>query len=935
MSAYSSPDMKAPKSSSSIDEKVRNQVDVTLAAGSLDDQGEDEDNQFINTDDPFPEVPNSPVEDNQLTVRAVLVGCILGAVIAASNIYLGLKTGWTFGASLFGSILGFAILKPLSRAAPTYLGGGYFGPKENNVCQSAATSAGSLGLLFTSGFPAAYQLGLLGAHPKDDIGRLITFTICCAFFGLAFTQPLRQFYILKLKLVFPSGVAAAYTIRSLHVGRNAEANARKKTKALIYAFLGAIVLRVVSEYAPGLLWDWHIFYALNRVGWNWIIRAESWGWIWEWTPAFIGVGMLTGINASYSFLGGSFLAWAVVGPIIVTKGEAFGIIADASIPGYMNYMDMTLTDPIHHPSPRYWLLWPGTLMLLCASFAEVACNWRSLYIAMRSACGMLVQRLHPASKGSYEEDVLDPVPHHERVPFWAWSSVLVLSTIVTCVVMGVQFGQNVGVTILAIIFSFLFSFIGCESSGRTNINPVTSIGNASQLIFGGLGKGQQYAVKRGELLNLLILSIFRRACVERASTSGAAEQAGDMIGDLKTTHLLRASPWAVFIAQLYGAIVSIFMSAGLYVVFSTAYPCINDLSYTTCPFPAPDVQAWRAVAVAVSSNTLPIPPSSGFTAIGLGLAAIVSVVAKYTIVPPKYHDFIPNFNAIGIGWIMNVCTYPVAMAFGSTLAFFWRRMFFNNYQMYCFAVAAGFIAGEGLGGIVNAIFTIAGISGAVWPPSPRSPILMLGRLNQLRVALTSLATPALYRKGVDPSLYRTNMTSASQQPEIATFASGCFWGVEHIFLKHYPPSQNKGIIKTSVGYTGGKESSTNPSYREVCTGSTSHAEALKIEFDPTVVSYAELVEFFYRTHDPTTVNRQGGDVGTQYRSAIFTHSDEQLAMAKRVTEEVQAKHFTPKGVKIVTEIIAAGPWYDAEDYHQLYLFNNPSGYQCPTHRLHW
>jgi uncharacterized oligopeptide transporter (OPT) family protein len=117
--------------------------------------------------------------------------------------------------------------------------------------------------------------------------------------------------------------------------------------------------------------------------------------------------------------------------------------------------------------------------------------------------------------------------------------------------------------------------------------------------------------------------------------------AGDMIGDLKTTHLLRASPRAVFVAQLCGAVVSIFMASGLYVVFSTAYPCINNLNYTTCAFPAPDVQSWRAVSVAVSSSTLPIPPSSGYAAIALGLLAVISVVAKYNVVPPKYHDFVP------------------------------------------------------------------------------------------------------------------------------------------------------------------------------------------------------------------------------------------------------------------------------------------------------
>ncbi|OJA20547.1 hypothetical protein AZE42_07075 [Rhizopogon vesiculosus] len=695
-----SPVMKEKYSSSDEDA-----IDVELNSQEDSDAESVSGGGFINTDDPFPIDPDAPLEEKQLTIRALVVGCALGAVIAASNVYLGLKTGWTFGASLFGSIFGFAILKPLSTTAPRWLGGGYFGPKENNVCQAAASAAGSLGLLFTSGFPAAYQLGLLGATPKDDIARLFTFTICCAFFGLAFSIPLRKFYILKLKLVFPSGVAAAYTIRSLHVGKNAARDAKKKTKALILSFCFAITLRVVSEYAPGLLWDWHIFYALNRVGWNYIIAAESWGWIWEWTPAFIGAGMLTGINSSYSFLGGSFLAWAIIGPVIVHTGKAFGIPAATSIPGQMNYASMSLTDPINHPSPRYWLVWPGTLMLLCTSFTEVACNWKSVYAAGRTMMGALRERFHGDSFEKTDVEVfVDPVPPEDRVPFWLWGGVLIASIIITCAVMGVQYGQNVGITILAIIFAFLFSFIGCESSGRTNINPVTSIGNASQLIFGGIGKGRGYSVQKGELLNSLsgMLAL------------GAAEQAADMISDLKTSHLLRASPKAVFCGQLVGAIVSIFMAAGIYVVFSTAYPCINDLSYTTCSFPTPDVQSWRAVSVAVSSPTLPIPPSSGYTAIGLGIAAVISVVAKHTIVPPKYHNWVPNFNAIGIGFIMNVCTYPLAMFFGSTIAFFWRRKFFNNYEMYCFAIAAGFIAGEGLGGIVNAVLTIGGVSGAVY-----------------------------------------------------------------------------------------------------------------------------------------------------------------------------------------------------------------------------
>jgi peptide-methionine (S)-S-oxide reductase len=125
--------------------------------------------------------------------------------------------------------------------------------------------------------------------------------------------------------------------------------------------------------------------------------------------------------------------------------------------------------------------------------------------------------------------------------------------------------------------------------------------------------------------------------------------------------------------------------------------------------------------------------------------------------------------------------------------------------------------------------------------------------------------------------------SAQAQSQFAIFAAGCFWGVEHIFLKHFPPSENKGILSTAVGYTGGNPLVTNPTYQLVCAGATDHAEAVKIEFDPGVISYEQLVggcsirffrfglpnstpkfeEFFYRTHDPTTVNRQGGDIGSR------------------------------------------------------------------------
>ncbi|KAF9971113.1 Peptide-methionine (S)-S-oxide reductase [Actinomortierella ambigua] len=164
--------------------------------------------------------------------------------------------------------------------------------------------------------------------------------------------------------------------------------------------------------------------------------------------------------------------------------------------------------------------------------------------------------------------------------------------------------------------------------------------------------------------------------------------------------------------------------------------------------------------------------------------------------------------------------------------------------------------------------------------------------------------------------------------ETATFAAGCFWGVEKAFQRFYKDQD----IKTRVGYTGGN--SDSPDYKTVCSGSTNHAEALEIVYTPNdKINYAGLVEFFYRMHDPTTVNRQGPDVGTQYRSAIFYHTPEQKEIAERVTAEVQEKHY--KGQKIVTEIKPATAWFDAEEYHQKYLEKNPSGYECPSHFLRW
>jgi peptide-methionine (S)-S-oxide reductase len=155
--------------------------------------------------------------------------------------------------------------------------------------------------------------------------------------------------------------------------------------------------------------------------------------------------------------------------------------------------------------------------------------------------------------------------------------------------------------------------------------------------------------------------------------------------------------------------------------------------------------------------------------------------------------------------------------------------------------------------------------------------------------------------------------------QLATFAAGCFWGVEEAFR------ERKGVKSTVVGYTGGWFN--NPTYRDVCTGKTGHAEAIQVQFDPNEVSYEDLLGVFWSIHNPTTKNRQGPDVGSQYRSMIAYHTPEQELAAKKSKEDLESSG-KPNGRRIVTEIVTASPFYKAEQYHQKYYQRRGGSGSC-------
>lgn len=189
------------------------------------------------------------------------------------------------------------------------------------------------------------------------------------------------------------------------------------------------------------------------------------------------------------------------------------------------------------------------------------------------------------------------------------------------------------------------------------------------------------------------------------------------------------------------------------------------------------------------------------------------------------------------------------------------------------------------------------------------------------ILLTVLGCARDDHKPTPPTLAgRPMMDPVPTGMEVALLAGGCFWGMEEL-LRAQP-----GVLDSQVGYTGGTVK--NATYGDVKGGDSGHAEAVRLTFDPAVISYEQLLAYLFRIHDPTTKNRQGNDVGTQYRSAIFYHSPGQQAAAERaIARETTGTRWTKP---ITTQVVPAGEWYDAEGYHQDYLQKTPGGYTC-----HW
>ncbi|CDH49999.1 oligopeptide transporter [Lichtheimia corymbifera JMRC:FSU:9682] len=636
--------------------------------------------EVMDRDEPLlPREDGDKTETHQFTWRSCIIGSLLGCFVAASNTYLGLKVGFTFGAGIFGAIFSFAIIRPLSTRLPEALGGGYFGPKENVTAQSAATTAGGLFSGFISAIPALYKLGLM-TTPRQDIVALTLFTISAAFYGLFFAIPLRRHFVVKQDLTFPTPRAAATTIISLHRSTDGERSGFKKAKWMAIWFLISFTWGIIAYFVP-FFDTLHILWWIGHAaGYGNMMAADAtWLWVLKFDFPFYGAGLMTPGTVVLPFLIATIIVYGIIGPCLVSSGffvKAYGFVDNGD-------------------TARSFFLWPGIAMLVLASFSELFVRYDSLYRGLRGGILELFSFLKRGVMHVYrfirgrptEYSLRRPNLHDdevygidELVPAWWWMTGLVLTVIFTCAIMGEYFGMPVYQTIVSVILAFIMSFVGIQAAGETDINPTGSCAKMSQLIFAGMPGPDISTIQKN---NLMAGNI----------TASAASQSVDMVGDLKAGQIVGASPRSQFLAQVVGSFFAIGIALGLFILFTDAYPCIVDMDVNAeCEFALSGVWAWMSVTQLVTGGAS-LSKTCIIVTCALAVVGALGPVVHDFAWPKRWRKYFPSFAVVGLAMVNSTPNVPLSMFIG------WS--------------SAGLVAGQGVSAILKAVFHLANVEGNV------------------------------------------------------------------------------------------------------------------------------------------------------------------------------------------------------------------------------
>jgi OPT family oligopeptide transporter len=582
----------------------------------------------------------------QLTLRAVLMGGLLGAVMSISNLYTMLKVGWAFGVAITACVLSFVIWRVVRFF---FRNVSDMSILENNCMQSAASSAGySTGA--TVGLAFGALLMITGKHQPWTV--VLPWTMISALLGVFLAVPLKKQMINVEKLPFPSGIAAAQTLKSLHAqSKEATQQAYSLVASLgvaaLVGFLSKGVTPLVEYLAKG---DARLQFLSKlalpeivpfKIRWMNVNLEETPGFGFEPSLLLIGAGMLVGMRVSASMLVGALALYFYFGPWALGQGQ--------------------ITTP--HGLIKEWALWTGSAIMLTSGLTAFALEWKTI---LRS-----FSVLKKKKKKTGDNTSAEVADHSDiEVPIkWLVIGIVPLA-IASIVLQYVAFSIAPHIGFLTVCLSSLLALVACRSTGETDVTPMSAMAKITQIAVA-------IVAPRAIVTNLMAASV----------TANIASSSADLLTDLKSGYLLGANPRKQFLAQLSGVFF------GVAAVVPAWYLMVPDKAALDA-FEPPSVNIWKAVATALSQGIEHIPITARWgMLIGGILGIVLALIDKYA--SKRLKPFVPSAMGLGLSWVM---PFQNALAFfvGAVVAEVWTRFSRRSGELYIVPVASGAVAGESL-----------------------------------------------------------------------------------------------------------------------------------------------------------------------------------------------------------------------------------------------
>lgn len=691
-------------------------------------------------------------QERQMTVRAFVASVFIGALMAVSNLYVGLKSGWGLGVTITAAVIAFALFKTLEAILPSFRKKP-LSMLENCTILSSASAAGAISSAgLVSAIPALYLI--TGVHMSA--GAMMIWLACVASLGLAMAIPLKRQLVNVDKLPFPTGTATAETLRSLH---STGAKAMQQAKTLLWCGLvGAVVKFFMEGWKPLLIWLWKkkqwdgyqdmAFFALpgNCPLWpgetaRYLLNRYSIGF--EPSTIFIAAGALMGLRVGISMLFGMIVFFGILAPTM-------------DYLGVLEYMPKQSA----FKSVVQWTLWPSVALMVTAGLTNFALRWRLIVRAMGELTSIF-------KKKNGDENA----PKNVEVPM-AWFVVGMIVAGSACVILGsTLFGIVWWMGILAVVLTFVLSIVAARATGETDTTPIGAMGKITQLT---------YALITPRTIPAKFIST---NLMTAAITSGAACHSADLLQSLKTGYLVGANAKKQAIAQFFGIFVGILVCVPVYCIIvrtpekKTAAITISsearkikreisveqkdaldnptlrvalgkefqeakeeadkeekeksdlkksgiaatdkqasapqETNLLTSEYAAPSVTVWKGVAELLASGINNLPKYSMIAMLIGGVLGIVIALLE-EFLPRKYVKWVPSATGFGLAGVISPQN-SISMFLGALIAWFWMKKHPKSCDDYMISGASGLIAGESLTGVgINLIIAGPAVIAALW-----------------------------------------------------------------------------------------------------------------------------------------------------------------------------------------------------------------------------